>query len=215
VGAEEVTYGNYTDEACKTPEAKQATRLRALDLVRDHSCNLWSPSKNALRYDWLELAGHRAPMLNLLMSEGVLGSSRFIGVDTDKATIEDCQSHYGSGDHAEWVHGDMRRVLTLKKHAELRERVGVLVYDSHDGLHNQNLARNLRPLFTFAQEQRDRLGEFLLILNVTAAERNTTDSDRKRYSDLLSDQVGYPVDVDHQYRSKVTPMIWTALRYNF
>ena len=211
-----MTYGDYTDDACKTPEAKQATRLRVLDLVRDHSCNLWSPSKNALRYDWLELAGHRAPMLDTLLSAGALkGRSRFIGVDTDPDTIRGCQDHYGPDTPAVWVNSPMKSVLRLNKHAGLRWGVGVLVYDSHDAIHSQKLARNLRPLFDFAKGQQERLGEFLLVLNVTADSRRTTRAHRKRYADLLSDQVGYPVTVDHSYKSKVTPMIWTALRYGF
>ena len=114
-----------------------------------------------------------------------------------------------------WLNSSLRAVLTLKKHAELRERVGVLVYDSHDALHDSKLARNLRPLFDFATRQQARLGEFLLILNVTADPRYTSPNHRQRYAAILSEQVEAPVTVDHQYRSKVTPMIWTALRYGF
>lgn len=210
------TYGDYTDEACRTPEAKQATRLRALDLVREHSCNLWSPSKNALRYDWMELAGHRAPMLaTLLREEALNGGARFIGVDNDEATVEDCRAHYGSEAPAEWVCGDMRSILTVHKHAHLRGQVGVLVYDSHDAIFDSRLSRHLRPVLDFAKEQREKLGEFLLVLNVTADPRYTKPHHREMYARLLSEEAGYNVPVDHSYKSKATPMVWTALRYGF
>ena len=210
-----ITYGNYTDEACRTPEAKQATRQRALDLVREHSCNLWSPSKNALRYDWLELAGHRAPMLDLLLkAEALNGGARFIGVDTDEATIEDCQDHYGDAP-AVWACDKIRSVLTAKRHQPSRENVGVLVYDSHDAIFDKRLSKHLQPVFNFASQQREKLGEFLLVLNITAAERYTKPHHREEYARLLSEQVGYEVSVDQSYKSKVTPMIWTALRYGF
>lgn len=211
-----MTYGDYTYEACRKPEAKQATRLRALDLVREHSCNLWSPSKGGLRYDWMELAGHRAPMLSTLLREGALnGTARFIGVDTDEATIEDCRSHYGPETPAVWVQDSMRSVLTAKRNLPHRENVGVLVYDSHDAIHDSRLPARLQPIFKFAGQQRERLGEFLLVLNVTADNRYTKQVHRDRYSRLLSGEVGYEVVVDQSYRSKVTPMVWTALRYGF
>lgn len=210
------TYRNYTDDACRTPEAKRATRLRALNLVRDQSCNLWSPSKNALRYDWMELAGHHAPMLATLLGEGALnGGARFIGVDTDEATVEGCQRHYGSEAPAEWVCGSIRSVLTAHKHAHLRSRVGVLVYDSHDAIFDHHLPSQLRPVLNFANQQREELGEFLLVLNITADPRYTKPHHREMYARMLSEEVGYDVPVEHSYKSKVTPMVWTALRYGF
>lgn len=210
-------YGDYTDEACRNPEAKRDTRERPLDIIREHSCNLWSRSRNALRYDWLELAGHHAPTLTLLRDQGALDAgARFIGVDHDRTAIDGCIEHH-AGTPAVWIHGTLNNVLETDAHADTVRRVGVLVYDSHDGINRNHIERTLRPLFDFARRQRDAIGEFLLVLNLVADPLYTRSNHIDRYIAALSKGLGASVSPDdiHPYRSNTTLMHWVALRYGF
>jgi len=212
-----MTYGDYTDDALRFPDAKRFTRDLALDIVRDHACNLWSPSRDALRCDWMELAGHHAPTLTLLLERGALAAgARFVGVDTDPATIDGCREHHRDAP-AIWVNGTVLGTLTRREHADTVARVGVLVYDSHDGVHARDVNRTLRPLFDFARRQRDAIGEFLLVLNLASDPRFTRPEHTARYVDVLSEGLGAPVSPDdiHRYTSKATQMSWVALRYGF
>ena len=215
-----MTDGDYTDDALRFPEAKRFTRDLALDIVRDHACNLWSPSRDALRCDWMELAGHHAPTLTLLVGRGAMvHGARFVGVDTDPATIDGCRAHFGPDAPAVWVNGTVETVLTRREHADTVARVGVLVYDSHDGVHARphRVRRTLRPLLDFARRQHDALGEFLLVLNLASDPRFTRPEHHNEYAQVLSEGLGASVSVDdiHRYTSKATQMAWVALRYGF
>ena len=211
--------GDYTPEACGNPEAKENTRRLAIEIAQQSPC-LWSRSRNALRYDWMELAGKFAPTLQTLRSTGALGGRRFLGVDTAADIIRECEAHYGRDD-AVWIHGTLRDILEGAGHIDTVARVGVLVYDSHDGVHASDIDRTLRPLFDFAHRQRAIIGEFLLILNLAAVYRVAKKQDMDRYIDrytkVLSEGLGAPVSADdiHRYTSNKTQMLWVALRFGF
>lgn len=213
-------YGDYTDEACRNPEAKRDTRERPINLLRDHACTLWSRSRNALRCDWLELAGHHAPTLTLLRQQGALDAgARFIGVDHDIRTIDDCRQHHADAP-AVWIHSDLRAVLEGERYMETVARVGVLVFDSHTALYAKNVEQDLHPMFEFARRQQGTLNEFLLVLNLVADIHATQKKRRKdmdRYLDILSRGLGAQVSADdvHGYTSNVATMQWVALRYGF
>jgi hypothetical protein len=215
-----MTFGDYTDEALRFPEAKRNTRDMALNLVRDHSCNLWSPSQKVLRCDWMELAGHRAPTLSLLLQHNALPPGiKFVGVDFNKEIIDGCKEHFGTDAPAEWINGSLQSILNRTSYANTIARVGVLIYDSHDGMHatKSKMESTLRPLFQFAKRQHNALGEFLLVLNVAAAEWQVKPKNQQEYVDVLSEGFGSPVSLSdiHHYTSSTSQMAWIALRYGF
>jgi len=196
-------------------EAKDETRLHALKIVR-RSSFLWSRSQQALRCDWMELAGEQAPTLRLLLDREALASpARFIGVDTDPEIILGCRNHYGPEAPASWHQGPLIPAL---RRVGAFDRVGVLVYDSFRAVKGKRtIQRDLRALARFAQRQRERLGEFLLVLNVDGSPRYRSNDTYDRYREMLRDAFGIPVEPEalHPYVSRKDTMVWTALRWGF
>jgi len=197
--------------------AKHNTRQKPLHILREHSSNLWSRKHDALRYNWMELAGTKAPTLQMLLEEKALHPelpARFIGVDKSQTVIEGCKEHYEEGTAATWVQGHL---IPHRRDSAAYQNVGILVYDSFRAVRGTGtLHQDLPVLARFAERQYERLGEFLLVLNVA---KRWVDKDedvahfKARVADLLQLD---PETVDlHQYTSKKTPMLWTAIRLGF
>lgn len=192
-------------------EAKQETRERALDIVR-RSSKLWARKSESLRYDWMELAGKEAPTLQMLLDEDVLKEARFIGVDRSQKVLEGCREHYGPSAPAQWVKGSLK---TLLRDSASFSNVGVLVYDSFRAVKGDPIGGDLSVLSHFVRRQEKKIGEFVLVINVTQS--RSSEKDIEDYRRLLADSFEMNLeDIDlHQYRSKRTPMLWTAIRLGF
>lgn len=212
------TYGNYSNEACLNPKAKQDTRALPLRIVREHSSILWDHTRDTLGCDWMELAGVGAPTLPFLLDAGALQNAKFIGVDKDEPTLQDCRQTHGET-HATWIHAPMKTVIVREEYASIRKQVGVLIYDSHDGLHNSNLRSKLQPIFNFAKNQREHLSEFLLVINIVADPRYVKEHHWSGYCDIINTEMcpNEPLTRDgiHVYKSKVAPMAWVAITSGF
>jgi hypothetical protein len=214
------TYGNYSDKACRYPEAKQHTRELPLQIVREHSSTLWDHTRNTLGCDWMELAGAEAPTFPLLLKAGALQTGKFIGVDTEESTIQGCRQTHGET-HATWIHNPLKTVLVREEYAPIRKQVGVLVYDSHDGLYTSknSLHHKLQPLFAFAKSQRENLSEFLLVINLVADPRYVKGHHWSDYCDIINTEMhpNEPLTRNHilEYTSKAVPMAWVAITSGF
>lgn len=193
---------------------KAHTRLSPLDLVREHSSFLWTRTGQHLRHDWMELASHQAPTLQLLMDEGAInvGGGKFVGVDLSQAVIDGCRAHYPKA-HAEWHAG---RIESLVSQRGAHPNVGVLIYDSEEGVWRGRWDA-LNRVCAYARAQAEALGEFLLVVNVVADPRFSGPKEIGRYLERISEQVGTEVNEGslHRYRSNVQPMLWTAIRFGF
>jgi len=147
--------------------AKQETRVGTLEMVQESSI-LWSARHQALRYDWVELAGKQAPTLQMLLAEGALtGSGQFVGVDLDKDIIAECAEVFSAETAAGQCDWSTRNLITLLRDQDALPRTGVLVYDSCECARGKAIQRNLDVLFDFAKRQEEQLGQFLLVLNVS------------------------------------------------
>lgn len=162
----------------------------------------------------MELAGRRAPTLQLLLDEKALdpnGTARFIGVDHDAKIIRECEKHYASAP-ATWVNNDIGALLKRRNdHAD----VGVLVFDSEYEIGKNQLYPPLQVVSRFARWQYERLGEFLLVINVVAPERRASDEDVAAYRERLADILGMQVPSPHVYKSLTERMLWSAHTYGF
>jgi hypothetical protein len=219
-------YGDYTNNSCKSPEAKWHTRMLPLELLKNHSSILWGKKYGTLRFDWMELCGPSAPTLEMLLDSGSINSSmsgvrsgRFIGIDMQEIVIKDCKLKYNSVSNSsvEWYHGTLKSAILNHSNENLRNNVGVLVYDSHQSMIRKDTS-NIRMCLNFAQDQYSKIGEFLLILNVVADHRWTSKSSCKEdYVKFLASYFSEKINVDDLliYKSKVLPMAWIALRYGF
>jgi hypothetical protein len=212
-----MTSHDYTRQALSDQgfEAKDETRLHALNIVK-HSSFLWSRDQQALRCDWMELAGTGAPTLQLLLNlDAIEAPARFIGVDTDETVIEGCMDRYGPEAPAHWHHGPL--IPALRRLGPF-DQVGVLVYDAFRAVQGERtIQREVRSLARFAQRQRDRLGEFLLVMNVDGSPRYRSNGTYDSYRKLLSDAFEMQVEPEalHPYVSRQDTMVWTALRWGF
>lgn len=207
-----MTRHDFTPAGTRNHVAKQETRQKPLSILQSCSSVLWSQKHQALRYNWMELAGTRAPTLRMLLENKALApGARFIGVDTSKKVLAGCRDHYGEDVPAKWVQGSLVPKL---RDAAAYPRVGVLVYDSFRSVRGQAVEADLRVLTRFAHAQADRLGEFLLVLNVSQS-RFTTDEDVNRYREAVAALSGFSAVDLHRYVSKRNPMYWTALRFGF
>ena len=210
---------DYTQEALSGEghQAKQATRVRALGLVKQSSF-LWSRDHQALTCDWVELAGARAPTLQYLLEEQVLRPdlpARFIGVDHDEDVIRGCRELFGDDGPASWHQGGLAPAL---RREDAFPRAGVLVYDSHRSVKgDRTTLKEIDRLARFAEHQCSKLNEFMLVLNVSAHPRDVSEQDVEDYLRALSTAVGFEVPLEslHRYVSKHVPMLWTALTWGF
>jgi hypothetical protein len=219
-------HGDYTDDSCKNPEAKWHTRRLPLDILKQHSSILWGKRDGALRFDWMELCGPSAPTLEMLMASGSLKPSassckqgRFIGVDKEESVIKECKAKYSNNDDNSfvWHNGTLKSAILNSSNESIRDNVGVLVYDSHQSIARKDIS-NIKLCLEFSKEQFEKIGEFLLVLNVVADPRYISGSSHMQdYADLLSSYFVSKVSVDDLliYKSKVVPMAWIALRYGF
>ena len=195
--------------------AKAATRRMPLEAAMESS-TLWRKDGGYLTRDWLELAGHHAPTLQLLLDEGALDPARparFIGIDSNPAVIAGCRSRYGAETPASWHIGQLESLVTARG---AFPNVGVLVYDTEDGVWGTKWDA-LGRVARFAQRQADAIGEFILVVNVVADPRYATPAAIDRYLTQLSDAVGHRVEREalHRYTSSTVPMLWTMVTFGF
>jgi hypothetical protein len=219
-------YGDYTDDSCKNPEAKWHTRRLPLDILRQHSSILWGKKDGVLRFDWMELCGPSAPTLEMLLGhnhikadESIRRRGKFIGVDMEDDVIRGCREKYPNDGSLpiQWHCGTLKSALLTSGNESLRDNVGVLIYDSHQSMVRKD-SSNIKICLDFAKSQYEKIGEFLLVLNVVADPRwTTTPSSKKNYVELLSSHFSAEVKVEDLlfYKSKILPMAWIALRYGF
>ena len=206
-----MTKGSYTKEALsqKGHDSKEYTRVRTLEIV-SQSCLLWDTEKKHLLCSWMDLAGPECPSLQMLLEHGALSpTSLFYGVDVEPSVLEGCQQLYAHVPQARWLEGDVSRLV------ERYEDVGVLVFDSHNGVAGTDLEDSLEVLSLFAEKQRERLGEFLLVVNTSTARRSRAEIEG--YPALLSKHFKMQVRQQHlhKYVSSKAPMLWVALRWGF
>ena len=130
---------------------------------------LWDSKRNHLRCDWLELCGEDAPTARHLFDLKMVGAAqKFIGWDLNTAAIERCEQTYLSEiatGQAQFSAGDL---LTAMRNDEKSLRgVGVLVWDQTKAASAHFTESEFPIIARFANLQRERLGEFLLILAVS------------------------------------------------
>lgn len=213
-----MTFGNYTHQSCLHPGAKQETRELPLDIIKQSSF-LFDEETETLRCGWAELCGYKAPTFEMLISKKILQNDHtsgfFVGIDIEKKIIEDCKKTYTSG---HWICTKMKEFLLSKKYQQISEKIGVLVFDSHDGM-NRNSFKNseIKDCIQFAKKQYQALGEFLLIINIVGNKRFITDNDKQNYTDFLSKEIGFTISPHllKKYKSKKTDMYWLAIRFGF
>ena len=206
-----MTRGDYTKEALspKGHDNKEYTRMRALEIV-SNSCLLWDTANKHLVYSWMELAGPGAPTLQMLLDHEALSpNSLFYGVDIDPKVIAACRKQYAEVPQARWIEADLSCIVA--RHTD----VGVLVFDSHNGVVGDDFEESLEMLNIVAKAQAERLGEFLLVINASSSRRSREEVDS--YPALLTKHFRMPVQASHihKYVSKKTPMHWVALRWGF
>lgn len=206
-------------------KAKHETRLRALHLVRQ-SALLWSHQNQCLRYSWLELAGAKAPTLQMLLDHKALspsGGARFIGVDREPDVIRDCTEHFrhvAPAHHPLWITGELTPLLTNTEALPNTEGggIGVLVYDSEDAIYGKKTFRTaLRDLANFTHTRLDSIGEFLLVINVAIPDpHGPTDKLIADYHHRLRSLFNlHPATAPNCafYRSSHTLMLWTGILF--
>lgn len=196
-------------------DAKHRQRVKNLEQAKQSS-NLWSQHHQALRLDWLELAGEGAPTCRYLDNTGALQrGARFIGVDTEAGIVGRCRDQYGTSS-ALWHASDLLS-LVRGSHPDL-DRVGVLNYDSFDAP-GAPLSRAVRILDCFAQRQLERFGSFLLILNVTCKHAQTAENAAEEFLGILRGCVlelsTWPEPWSCRYRSKTKSMFNVPVRYGY
>ena len=195
--------------------SKENARRRPLEVIRTESNLLWNYLERKTRCKWLELAGTEAPTCDLLVQEQALGNT-FIGLDLQldgTPIIEGCLAKYAdlvATDKAVFIHVNMLNLIR-DDHPLIRE-VGVLVFDTNRGLGSRNLddpeddlVLEVTDLIKFGKKQQKRLGEFVLVLNITQQHAKT--SNRERWPVVLAEKlveakVLFPEDVE---RVRINP----------
>lgn len=139
---------------------KASYRSRHVDVLRAQVPELWDDEgRPRLRGAWLELMGATGwKTLDLLVNEGALGRSAFVGVDLDAARIAGYRARYPD---ARWLAGD---VLDHVQRPEL-EDVSVVHFDGYEaagGRRLEHVGEQLSPLLRRAVA---RFGAAVLLWN--------------------------------------------------
>jgi len=199
---------------------KHKTRTTTLDLLRDPECPTNLFYDGHLTRDWMELCGD-APdaTCGLLLDEGVLAPDhgRYIGVNTNQGILDRNATHYND-DRTEWRCGDMSRLLLDLDDPTLRN-IGVLVFDGFRSPSNLHLESILLPMFAFAQSQQQRLGQFLLVINLALRGNASAplEKAKRQFEAIVHKHCGVqvPKQAFTTYRSRVIPMQLLRLSYGW
>lgn len=150
-------------------EDKQKTRLGTLNLLRDpaNASSLWY--EGHLTCDWAEVCGD-APDDTcgfLLAEQALTPRAKFIGMNNSQGIIDRNTAAFASAaDRTRWLCGQAEHLLLDLNNPDLKN-VGVFVFDGFNSPANTNLANILIPILGFAEEQYHRLGQFLLVINLS------------------------------------------------
>jgi hypothetical protein len=172
---------DFSSDGC---EPKQQTRIDTLDVIRTKGLRLWSRQHRCLGRDHLELTALGDPMLRLMLDQEALrpGFGRYIGVNgpnpydsktdpeaAEAAAREILRANAAEFDEAtsqglvEWRYGLLEDVLAERNGLD---NVGVLVADGQYILGDHQIGVTHAPCFRFALDQKKRLGQFLLVINL-------------------------------------------------
>ena len=216
--------------------SKVNARSRPLEVIRTESNLLWDYQRKETRCSWLELAGGGAPTCDLLLQEGALGKN-FLGVDLDLSIVTGCKTKYAdlcTAGMAHFHHGDL--LAMVRGYSPVVQDVGVLVYDTQQGLPHRNLdnpddelVRAVTDLIQFGKKQHKELGEFLLVINVTQQRASVDNCNRWPLllaQKLVEAKVLLPEQVEQVRRnpdclvgkypcSKAGSMLFSLIRFGF
>lgn len=160
---------------------KHKTRFDNFALAKQGAPILWSKHLNHFRVDWLELCGQQAPTYSLIKPH--LGNHTFIGVDTDPQAITSSQAL--GNENALWITANLFDLI--KNRDERIQQVGVLNYDSFEGVGERN-EESLSYLIDFAKRQTEKLSAFLLILNFANPRKVKVEKSAKKLAEMLVSQ---------------------------
>lgn len=209
-----ISPGNYTEEACLHPEEKIKTRNLIFNFAERSATLLDSDGR--LSVPIIELCGKKAPLYDMIKKSNKIGVGGFyIGVDIHRDIVEECKSIF-SDSTSLWINSRMGEVLLLEKILQVKG-CQILILDSHYGVHRKNYHKgDIIDCIAFAKKQKERLGEFLLVINICNS-RYSKDSDIERYCNFLSKEVGRAITKEDFifYKSKKEYMMWVAISFGF
>jgi len=141
-------------------------------------------------------------------------------VEYDKSVYDENVAHYTNRPEVTFVHDDLHRIID---NTEALPDVGVLVYDSFDGVaglskpnsrahRSGGLIDHLKAILRFAEVRSRRLGSFLLVLNVSCM--RASKADEVAYRSWVTDYIGpaYGRRIE-SYTSRKTTMLYLAICY--
>ena len=156
---------------------KQATRQRSLDAAQECPA-LWDRQQNRLGVDWLEITGKQDPTLRMLLNDHILHTGgKYIGVNGPfpPATPQDAREVLQGNQalyHQEtaqglcaWHYGLLQDVLSFD--SDTYRNVGVIVADTSESVGSRDTIHTLAPIFKFARDQAEHLGQCLLMVNTS------------------------------------------------
>src|SRR5579872_1562421 len=140
--------------------AKMACRAGNLRALREAAYLLWEDAdRTRLRCDWCELMGETGlRTLELLKREGVLAPGGFVGVDLDRARIEDFRRQRPD---LKWVAANLYARLDAPEFAN----VGVLNLDEYGEVGDPDSMGDFHLVRGLVVRGLERFGEFALFWN--------------------------------------------------
>jgi hypothetical protein len=206
--------GDYTKEACFFPEEKERTRDLVLEFSKRSTTLL--DSNNRFSVVIIDLCGKRAPFYSMIKENGKIGSGGFyIGVDLDVKIVKECKSLFC--DNTSLFLNSKLGMLLCREDIPEVQSCQILILDSHYGTNKKNFySGDIINSIDFAKKQKDKLGEFLLVVNLCHG-RFSKESDIERYCKFLTEEVGRKITKDDFifYRSKKEMMMWIAISFGF
>ncbi len=160
-------------------EAKQKTRQKTLDLIRES--DYWVPDAGGgyLNGDWIELSGVNDPTLQMLLDANALrpGKGKYIGVNLDQALLDANAEHFKAATEAglaEWVCDKWANVMSELGDGKdkgprdqpcKRPDVRVVVFDGINSVANSHIEAIRRPSLNAAKRLYQDNGTVLLVMN--------------------------------------------------
>jgi hypothetical protein len=137
-------------------QSKSESRAGNIAFLRECAWQLWEDEdKRRLACMWCELLGRTGHLsYQMLIDEGLINPSRFLGIDLDP---EQVRQHQERGIEA--VAGNL--FIVLPEHPD----VGVLNFDGYYAVGSRTLAADIRLIRQVAERSVRRWGEFALFLN--------------------------------------------------
>jgi len=187
--------------------AKQATRQRTIDLIKESDYWVPDPDGGYLNGDWMELCGHHDETLQTLLALNALhpGVSRYIGINSNPEVIQANQEFFKTATEAGqavWIEGTWANVLAdLSRFPNTR----VVVFDSFNGVINTRIERILQDSKDFTEHLYRRNGTVLLVVNLALRGSKPGDGDR-----IVQDLIVWKENLCKGNRTQPSPHVYTS-----